>query len=128
MNQKLYHIYEIPGVKIGCTHLEPRRRVNGQGFTNFNVLGSHPCIFIASFMEIFLQEINGYPVDKRPYYKTVKMVENYKCREISPETRRKMSESGKGKPKSEEHVRKISEAITRYHANRRAATISAKSS
>tara|TARA_B110000467_G_C17976081_1_gene292770 strand:+ start:141 stop:569 length:429 start_codon:yes stop_codon:yes gene_type:complete len=50
-----------------------------------------------------------------------KIGEAGKGRIVTEETRRKISETGKGKhkaPKSEEHKRKLSESVRRYHARR----------
>ena len=77
---KKYYIYHIPTFihkdgkigKIGCSE-EPDVRTNKQGYTDFEILEEHECIYKASDREIELQKQYGYPVDLCPYYKTVKM-------------------------------------------------------
>jgi hypothetical protein len=69
----MYHIYHIKGVKIGCS-TEPDVRVAKQGYTEYEILENHTDIHIASKREIQLQKQYGYPVDKIPYYRTIKVV------------------------------------------------------
>lgn len=64
---KTYYIYHIPGIKIGCT-TEPNKRVNDQGYSNFEILEQHTDIYIASTREQELQKEYGYRVDTVPYY------------------------------------------------------------
>jgi len=111
-----YFIYEVPGVKIGCT-TNPKGRVNGQGFNNYRILSKHKCIYIASFMERFLQAEHGYKIDQKPYYKTVNQLSSPESRakisakqtgrKLSDKTRAKMSESFKGKIFSDETRAKL---------------------
>jgi len=76
-----YYIYHIPTFihkngmigKIGCTELEAEKRVLQQGYTDFEILEEHECIYKASDRERELQKEYGYPIDLCPYYKTVKM-------------------------------------------------------
>jgi len=103
-----YFIYEVPGVKIGCT-TNPKRRLAQQNVTDFKILGEHKCIFIASFMERFLQEQNCYLVDREPYYKTRSQC-TMECRTMSQETREKMSASRIGITYSQETCAKMSSA------------------
>jgi len=65
----MYYIYHIPGIKIGCS-TEPKRRVEKQGYTEFEILESHFDIHIASDREIELQKQYGYKVDFTPYYQS----------------------------------------------------------
>lgn len=62
----MYFIYHILGVKIGCTK-NPKRRVNQQGYTEFEILEQYEDIDIASKRELELQEQYGYKVDKSIY-------------------------------------------------------------
>ena len=71
MASKTYYIYEIPGVKIGCTDNVKRRVETVQGYTNYTILEQHTDVMEASRREIELQKKYGYPVDKAPYYKSV---------------------------------------------------------
>ena len=86
-----YYIYHIPNFvrkngklgKIGCTN-KPLKRVNQQGYTDYEVLETHNCIYKASKREIELQKQYGYSVDTIPYF-------------ISIERQLKASKSGGGK-------------------------------
>lgn len=66
----MYYIYHIKGVKIGCTD-NVERRMEQQGFTDYEILEEHFNIFEASKREIYLQKKYGYKVDNIPYYKSV---------------------------------------------------------
>lgn len=76
----MYYIYHIPNHKwkdssigkIGCTD-ELIIRMRKQGATEYQILETHLDIYIASDREIELQKQYGYPVDKIPYWRTVKM-------------------------------------------------------
>jgi hypothetical protein len=70
MASKKYYIYEIPGVKIGCTD-NVKRRVKEQKCTQYKILEHHTDVMEASRREIELQKQYGYKVDKTPYYKTL---------------------------------------------------------
>jgi hypothetical protein len=65
----MYYIYEVPGVKIGCSE-EPDKRVAKQGYTNYVILEEHDCIYKASDRERELQKQKGYFVDIIPYFKS----------------------------------------------------------
>ena len=69
MASKTYYIYEIPGVKIGCTWNVKKRVEKQQGYTNYKILEQHTDIIEASRREIELQKQYGYKVDTTPYYK-----------------------------------------------------------
>ena len=62
----MYYIYHIYGIKIGCSS-EPEKRINDQGFTEYEILEVHEDIHIASEREIELQKLFGYRVDQRLY-------------------------------------------------------------
>ena len=66
----MYYIYHIYGIKIGCSS-EPEKRINDQGFTEYEILEVHEDIHIASEREIELQKEYGYKVDKSPYWLSV---------------------------------------------------------
>ena len=70
MASKQYYIYEIPGVKIGCTN-NVKRRVQQQKCTQYKVLETHTDVMEASKREIELQKQYGYSVDTIPYYQTL---------------------------------------------------------
>ncbi len=72
----MYYIYEIPGVKIGCTvHIKGRQRKQRHK-GEMIILEQHEDIMVASNREIELQREKGYPVDKTPYWK---VTEKEKC-------------------------------------------------
>ena len=83
---KTYSIYEIPGVKIGCTDNLTRRQKELLSKGELIILETYTCIDKASEREQELQRSNGYPVDKHSY-KFVVQVLNPKA--ISPEAQKK---------------------------------------
>jgi len=58
----MYYIYHIPGIKIGCS-TNAKRRVNDQGYSNFEILEEHNDIELAAKREIELQKEYGYQED-----------------------------------------------------------------
>ena len=68
---KTFSIYHIPNVKIGCSD-DVERRVSAQGYSDYEILESHSCIFTASDREKKLQQEYGYPVDKILYWQSFK--------------------------------------------------------
>jgi len=75
---KKYYIYHLKGKKIGCTE-NPKKRTKAQGFDNYEILEEHTDIYIASDREIELQKLYGYPIDKIPYWKTIKISTTSSC-------------------------------------------------
>ena len=75
----IYTIYHIPGIKIGCTD-NVLRRIQQQGFTEYEVLETHTDIYLASNREIELQKEYGLPIDKVPYYKVLNISNVHSCR------------------------------------------------
>ena len=71
----MYSIYHIPGVKIGCTD-NVDRRLEQQGYSNFEILEEHADVYVASDREIALQKQYGYRVDRRPYWQTIGLCSN----------------------------------------------------
>lgn len=70
--EKVYTIYHIPGVKVGCTdNLE--ERMLRQKCKQWEIIEEHTCIFCASDREIELQKAWGYTVDRIPYWRTSMM-------------------------------------------------------
>ena len=67
----MYYIYEIPGVKIGCTSLDDMSRPRSQSH-DFRIIEQHEDIMVASQRELELQKELGYPVDSHPYYEVIK--------------------------------------------------------
>ena len=67
---KTYLIYHVPGKKIGCT-CDLHKRMRDQGFTQWEILEEHNCIYEVSDREIQLQKDYGLPVDKVPYWQSV---------------------------------------------------------
>lgn len=70
-----YSIYHIPTIKIGCSN-EVDNRVKGQGYTEYEILEEHDCIYKASDREMELQKQYGYPVDKIPYWQSIEHFNN----------------------------------------------------
>jgi len=66
----MYTIYEIPGVKVGCTSRSPEVRVKEQGYTQFRVIEEAVDINVASERERYWQEKLGYGRDKVSYITT----------------------------------------------------------
>lgn len=83
---KTYTIYHIQGHKIGCSS-EPEKRVQDQGFTDFEVLEVHTDIHEASDREIELQEEYGYPIDTIPYWMSVQNRPVWKGNSLTEEDR-----------------------------------------
>jgi hypothetical protein len=75
----MYHIYHIPGIKIGCTK-NPIVRINQQTKSNWEILETHSDIDIASKREIELQKQYGYKVDTSTYKQSTEKfkIENVK--------------------------------------------------
>ena len=65
-----YYIYHIPGVKIGMTE-DISKRMKVQGFTEWEILETHTCIYEGSRRELELQAEYGLPIDTLPYFKIV---------------------------------------------------------
>lgn len=63
---KTYYIYHIPGKKIGCS-TQPAKRVQKQGYTEFEILEQHTDIHTADQREKELQVEYGYKVDRNSY-------------------------------------------------------------
>lgn len=66
----MYYIYHILGIKIGCSK-NPKRRVNQQGYGEFEILEEYEDINIASERELELQKQYGYKVDCTTYSKSI---------------------------------------------------------
>lgn len=64
---KKYYIYHIKGKKIGVSE-EPDNRTKKQGFSKYEILEVHNCIFEVSKRERELQKEYGYPIDSVPYF------------------------------------------------------------
>jgi len=62
----MFYIYHIPGIKIGCS-TQPDKRVQKQGYTQFEIIEQWEDIHTASKREMELQKEWGYRVDNTPY-------------------------------------------------------------
>jgi len=82
----MYYIYHIPDFmykdgsigKIGCTYnidarIQDNKYISKNKFNFWEVLEEYDCIYTASIRERELQKQYGYPVDTKPYWKTIKM-------------------------------------------------------
>ena len=65
-----YYIYHVPGIKIGMTD-NLLKRMKQQGFTEWEILETHTCIYEGSFRELELQAEYGLPIDPMPYFKMI---------------------------------------------------------
>jgi len=63
---KIHYIYHIPGDKIGCTY-DLQRRMQEQGFTEWEILETHEDGWLAGDREIELQKEYGYRVERVHY-------------------------------------------------------------
>jgi hypothetical protein len=91
----MYTIYHIQGIKIGCA-TQPKKRVQEQGYKEFNILEQHNDIYVASDREQELQKQYGYEVDECPYWKTYE--QNIERRnKVSKEQRNAYSKMGGNK-------------------------------
>jgi len=84
----MYSIYEIKGVKIGCTRTDAfdTRQYMQREIGKMIVLEQHTCIYEASRREIELQKQYGYPVDSQPYWW---VVQNFQPKSKTPEAKAK---------------------------------------
>jgi len=71
----MYSIYEIKGVKIGCTRSDQWdvRQKAQLKLGKMVLLESCNCMYEASSREIELQKQYNYSVDEKPYYKVLQM-------------------------------------------------------
>ena len=67
----MYYIYEIPGIKVGCTN-NIGRRIKHMGYDRYKILNTTRCINEASELEVYWQRKLGYKEDARTYLETVK--------------------------------------------------------
>ena len=114
-----YYIYHIEGIKIGVTTDVPRR-MKEQGFTEWEHLETHTCVYEVSDREQELQRQYGLPVDLVPYHVVYLMTQNSERNDkisetqtgriMSDETKAKMSVAKKGKTRTEETKTRISES------------------
>ena len=86
MNNKIYYIYHIPNYvwvdgsigKIGVTSNVKQRMYAYKGYFN-EILEEHTDIHTVSRREQLLQKEYGYKVDKKPYWKMLKMSTKKSC-------------------------------------------------
>lgn len=91
----MYKIYHIPEIKIGVS-IDPKQRVQDQGYTNYEILEEHTCVDEASKREKELQKQYGYKVDKLLYSQTLKNI-----------THQGRSKGGKNGKPSNQRTRRI---------------------
>ena len=119
-----YRIYEIPTYvwkdgrigKVGCTVLSIEHRGRQLGYSDIFLLESHDDINIADIREIELQKQKGYRVDSMLYSESVANRFKMNSAVATKIAAIKVSNGTNYGPgsvsKSEEHKRKISEALT----------------
>ena len=66
-NYKWRHLPNDIIGKIGCTSMDPHKRVKEQGYTSFELLETHDCPTKAGDRELELQVQYGVPVDNLHY-------------------------------------------------------------
>ena len=71
----MYYIYEIPGVKVGCTQDMERRQKQQRDKGKMVLLESYTCIEDATRRERELQLEKGYGIDGNSYSKQLILVE-----------------------------------------------------
>ena len=81
----MYSIYHIPKVKIGCTKMQPKKRVEQQGYKDFEILETHSDVMEASWRELKLQKEYKYKVDSIPYFVSLQRIT--KASKISSDTK-----------------------------------------
>ncbi len=69
----MYTIYEIPGVKVGCTSRSPEIRVKEQGYKEYKILEVLNDITLASQRERYWQEKLGYRKETISYSKIIQL-------------------------------------------------------
>tara|TARA_R110002050_G_scaffold144102_3_gene269523 strand:+ start:1860 stop:2333 length:474 start_codon:yes stop_codon:yes gene_type:complete len=114
---KTYLIYHIPGKKIGCTK-DLYKRMSDQGFTQWEILEEHNCIYEVSDREIQLQKDYGLPVDKVPYWQSVQNRRKWQPGDAPILTSERASYmrscvKDKSRPKSKETREKISISMSK---------------
>ena len=98
MNNTLYYIYEILGVKIGCTIDFERRQRAQRKKGKMVLLETHTDLDKASERERELQLEKGYPTDSMNYIAMLKRQRLGAVAAKTPEAIKKNSEARKGKP------------------------------
>ncbi len=73
----MYYIYHIPNIKIGVS-TNAKDRTARQGYSDYEIIETHDCIYTASNRECELQQKYGYPTDAQPYWKLKKLHKQYK--------------------------------------------------
>ncbi len=88
----MYTIYEVPGVKVGCTSRSPEVRVKEQGYTQFRVVEVVVDIKVASERERYWQEELGYREKKVNSYVNILQIQKITTK---PEIRAKAASKRK---------------------------------
>tara|TARA_R110001592_G_scaffold52851_2_gene162159 strand:+ start:2333 stop:3091 length:759 start_codon:yes stop_codon:yes gene_type:complete len=74
----MYYVYEIPGIKVGCTNNLKRRVEIQQGYEKYSVLFKSEDIKTASEAEKYYQELLNYKVDAHTYEELINNNNNNK--------------------------------------------------
>jgi len=98
MENKVYYIYEIVGVKVGCTNNFERRQYEQRKKGKMILLETHTDLHTASIREKELQIEKGYPTDGTDYIFALKRQQLGVEASNTPEAIKKSSEARKGKP------------------------------
>ncbi len=98
-NKVMYYIYEIPGVKIGCTSDFERRQKEQKNKGKMILLESYEDINKASERERELQRVKGYGIDTTSYFNVCnKLVPAAQTTEAKTKKAKTQSKQRKGKP------------------------------
>jgi len=98
-----YYIYEIPGVKIGCTlnHEFKYRQRAQKHLGEMIIIEEHIDISTASKRELELQKIKGYPVDNHSYEYWTKVISaKSRTPKLNKQRGEKLSKKYKGNPRN----------------------------
>ena len=113
----MYYIYEIPGVKVGCTNnIERRMYTNAKKYSvsreDYIILEEHTCIEEATRREEELSREKGYGWDGSPYLHMYNNAKKYRHLAYTKESKKKRIASNTGKKRTKEFKEKLSRAKT----------------
>jgi len=95
----MYYIYEIKGVKVGCTNDMQRRQYQQRDKGKMVLLETHTNKVEASKRERELQLEKGYPYDGNSYLTQLKLVNIAHHPQVRKRAAKTLSKTTKGKPK-----------------------------
>ena len=113
----MYYIYEIKGVKVGCTNNIKRRMIRNAkthnvSRDNYIILEEHIDIEEATRREEEISRQKGYGWDGSPYSRMYSNAKKAQPLAQTPETKKKRIASNTGKKRSKEFKEKLSRIKT----------------